>query len=381
MNNMPDARILVIKDLGQAAKEIAAIGAEDNKVDWLAKRTYFLTIKIEKILAEDAIIIKNDMLEIGGNAAYDKKVYTQQVKETDMILSGTMRSYDRLVKRLKFRTKEASKVADIIQFLITNNESNRTNLLCKDKRIPVGKKSIVMGAMDITLNDNLKKEIEYAEKIIEEGADIIDICCDKAKDADEIVKYISPLVKKIESNYSIPICINTSDSDVANRLLDVGAHIINATWGVQSDKELAQIVSSYKAGIILMHNKTNNLYKDIMGEIVAYLKRNIEMCQSAGIGISNIVIDPGIGFGKNIKQDFEIVRKLRELKSLGVPLMVGTSRKEMIGKILNLPIEEQLEGTAASITASILNGADIVRVHDVKQMKQVAMIADAIAKK
>ncbi len=130
-----------------------------------------------------------------------------------------------------------------------------------------------------------------------------------------------------------------------------------------------------------MHNSKDEIYKDMMGEIVTYLRKSITICQSAGIGINSIAIDPGIGFGKRTKQNLEIIRKLKELKSLGVPLMVGTSRKEMIGEILNLPPKERMEGTAATVAVAIMNGADILRVHDVKEMKRVAMVTDEIAKK
>ncbi|MBN2853523.1 MAG: dihydropteroate synthase [Clostridia bacterium] len=378
---MPDARILVINNLTQAAKEIAAVGAEDHKVEWLASRTDFFTIKLEKIKTEDAILIKNDMLEIGGNAAYNKKVYTHEVIVTDMILSGTRRAYDRLTKRLRFRTTGAARVADRIDFLIENHDSKRTNFLCRDKRIPVGRKSIIMGVVNITPGSDLVKEITYVENHIEEGADIIDICGSQVINSVDMAREIAPLVKKVHSNYSIPICVDTSDSEAAKIFLDAGAHIVNDPWGAQNDENMAKVVASYKAGIILMHNKKDEAYVDMMGEIVSYLRRSIIICQSAGIGITSIAVDPGIGFGKNLKQNYEIIRKLRELKSLGVPLMVGTSRKEMIGKLLNLPPKERVEGTAATVTAAIMNGADIIRVHDVREMKRVAIISDEIAKK
>ncbi len=170
---MPDARILVIRSIGTATKHIAAIGAEDNKVEWLASRTEFLTIKLEKISTEDAIVIKNDMLEIGGNAIYNQKVYTHEIIETDMILSGTLRAYDRLNKRLKFRTKGAAKVASRLEFLIANHSSKRTNFLCRNNRIPVGRKSIIMGVVNVGINSDSKEEINIVEQLFRDGADKI----------------------------------------------------------------------------------------------------------------------------------------------------------------------------------------------------------------
>ncbi len=378
---MLDARILVIRSLNHARAEIAAIGAEDNKVDWLASRVEFFTIKLENIAVEDAIIIKNDMLEIGGNAAYNRKVYTLDVNETDMILSATRRAYDRLTKRLMFRTKGAAIVAENINFLIDNHSSKRSSFICKDKRIPVGRKSIIMGVVNVMPDDQLPTLIKYAEKAISEGADILDICGSQVISSEEMVNSIAPLVKKLSRDYDIPICVDTIDAIAADKLLVAGAHMINDSWGAQKDENMAKVIAKNKAGIILMHNSKDDHYKDIMGEIVNYLRRSITICQSAGIGINAIAVDPGIGFGKNTKDNFRIIRRLKELKSLGVPLMVGTSRKEMIGKILNLPPKERVEGTAATVAASIINGADIVRVHDVREMKRVAMIADEIAKK
>jgi len=378
---MPEARILVINNLSQAKKAIARIGAEDNKVEWLASRTDYFTIKIEKILTEDAIIIKNDMLEIGGNAAYNEKVYKHEIKETDMILSGSRRAYDRLTKRLRYRTKGATKVAIRIDFLISNHDSKRTNFLCRGRRIPVGRKSIIMGVINVMPNQLLKDQMILAEKLISEGADIIDVCGSPVVSSKEMVESVSPLIKKINSEFNTPICVDTSDSRAAKKLLDNGAHMINDIWGAQIDENMAKVISSYNAGVILMHNSKDEIYKDMMGEIVTYLRKSITICQSAGIGINSIAIDPGIGFGKRTKQNLEIIRKLKELKSLGVPLMVGTSRKEMIGEILDLPPEERMEGTAATVAVAIMNGADILRVHDVKEMKRVAMVTDEIAKK
>ncbi|MBN2558226.1 MAG: dihydropteroate synthase [Clostridia bacterium] len=376
-----DARILVINNLKEAAEHIAAIGAEEGKVDWLAGKAAFMTIKLDKVLSTDAIMVKNDMLEMGGQAVYSKGVYDGSVLKTDMIISGSRRMFERLVKRLRHRTANTAEIAEAMEVLLKVDGQTGSTLLCRDKRIQIGQKTIVMGVLEIPPGYDEGLLLEKADQIIQEGADIIDITCHPSIDEDLSLICASKIIEKIRLKYSVPICTDVSKSEPARRLLSSGADIINDIWAARRDPEIARVVASYKAGIILMHNTTHRIPQDVMGRIISILRKSISVCQGAGIGISSIVADPGLGFGKSMDQNLEIVRKLKEIRSLGVPIMVGPSGKSLYSPIVESEREENLGIISSVVSVSIANGADIIRVHDVAQMKNAAGITDAIINK
>ncbi|MFO7611482.1 MAG: dihydropteroate synthase [Clostridia bacterium] len=376
-----DVRILVINSLKEAAEHIAAIGAEEGKVDWLAGKAAFMTIKLDKVPSTDAIMVKNDMLEMGGQAIYNKGVYDGSVSRSDIIMSGSRRMFERLVKRLRHRTVNTAEIAEEIEAMLKVEGLTGSTLLCRDKRIQIGQKTIIMGVLEITPGYDEGILLERADEIIQEGADIIDITCNPSIDEELSLSCASKIIEKIRLKYGVPICTDVSRSEPARRLLSSGADIINDIWAVRRDPEIARVAASYKAGIILMHNTTHRIHSDVMGKIVSTLRKSIAVCQGAGIGINSIVADPGLGFGKSIDQNLEVVRKLKELRSLGVPVMVGPSGKSLYSSIVESEREENLGIISSVVSVSIANGADIIRVHDVAQMKNAAGITDAIINK
>lgn len=376
-----NARILVLNNLKEAAEHITAIGAEEGKVNWLAGQSDFLTIKFDNVSATDAIIMKNDTLEMGGNAVYNKGVYDRSVKKSDVIIAGSRTTLERLSARLRLRTKNTREIADALDFLLRVDNMGRSSILCRDKRIPIGRKTVVMGVLEL-LPDNDEGEVfARAEKIIAEGADILDITCSPTLDEDFSLSCSSGIIEKIRREYDIPICTDVSRAESARKMLSAGADIINDIWALRKDPDLAKVIASYKAGIILMHNTSHKMHGDIMGKIMATIRRSIDVSQGAGIGINRIIADPGLGFGKTMDQNLEIIRKLREFKSLGVPIMVGPSGKSLYSNVIKNGAEENLETIASVASVSIINGTDIIRVHDVKQMKSAAKVTDAIINK
>lgn len=373
-----NARILVINNLKEAAEHITDIGAEEGKVDWLASKSDFITIKFDSVAAMDAIIIKNDTLEMGGNAVYNKGVYDRSVTKSDVILAGSRSTMEKISARLRLRTRNTRDIADALDFLLRINNMGRSGILCRDKRISIGNKTVIMGVLEILPDSDEGRMFEHAEKLISEGADILDITCSASDSESFPVSCTTNIIEKIRKNYDIPICTDVSKAETAKKMLSSGADIINDIWAFRKDPELAKVIASYKAGIILMHNTTQKMQGDLMGKIMSMLRRSIDVGQGAGIGINRIMIDPGLGFGKTPEQNNEIIRKLRELKSLGVPVMVGPSGKGIYKSSLDSEAEESLETIASVASVSIINGADIIRVHDVKQMKNAARVTDAI---
>ena len=238
---------------------------------------------------------------------------------------------------------------------------------------------------------NLDKAVEYSLGLINQGVDIIDIGGESTRPgADEIsindeLKRVIPVIEGIRSNSSIPISIDTYKSEVAKEALNSGANMVNDISGLNFDSKMIDVVKDYNIPIVIMHIKgtpknmqINPTYDNIIKEIITYFKTQINLCLDYGIPKSHIILDPGIGFGKLKNHNFLLIKELKTFANLGYPILIGPSRKSFIGLTLDLPVEERLEGTAAAITASIINGARIVRVHDVLQMKRVQIISDKI---
>ena len=262
------------------------------------------------------------------------------------------------------------------------------------------KRTLVMGIVNVTpdsFSDGGKYHapitaIDFAFKLIDDGADIIDIGgestrpgADKVSCSEELERVI-PVIEGIRSNNNkILISIDTTKSMVAKEAVEAGANIINDVSGLSFDNQMPEIIAQLKAPVIIMHMKGNpsNMqenpkYKNLIDEIITYFKRKINIATSSGIDREMIILDPGIGFGKTVEHNFKILADLNRFNNLQLPLLIGPSRKSFIGSTLGLPPEDRLDGTAATVAVGVNNGARIVRVHDVKNMKRVVIIADKI---
>ena len=256
-------------------------------------------------------------------------------------------------------------------------------------------KTMVMGILNLTpdsfsdggQHNNINAAVERTMAMIEDGADIIDIGAESTRPygsvkitADEELSRLMPVLEKILSISTVPVSVDTYKSVVAAKALEAGAHILNDIWGLQQEPEMASLAARYQVPVVIMHNRASSAdsQHDIMAEMIEFFNRSIEIGLQAGINRDQFIIDPGIGFGKNTAQNLEVLARLTELKTLDCPILVGASRKRFIGEILNLPVEERAEGTGATVVHSILNGASIVRVHDVKMAKRMAIMTDAL---
>ena len=266
---------------------------------------------------------------------------------------------------------------------------------CRDKSLEMGKRTYIMGILNMTPDsfsdggkyNTLEKGIERALQMIEEGADIIDVGGESTRpghtpvDEEEEMRRVVPVIEKLSKISNVIISVDTMKSNVALRALEAGAHIVNDVWGLQRDPKMAEVVTKYHAGVIMMHNSNVAEYEDVVQDIIKFLQKSIEIGEKAGIDKSQMAVDPGIGFGKTLDHNLEVMNRLEELKILGLPLLLGTSRKSMIGKVLNLDVDDRLEGTAATVAVGIAKGVDIVRVHDIKQMLRVAKMTDAMVRR
>jgi dihydropteroate synthase len=257
-----------------------------------------------------------------------------------------------------------------------------------------GSRTYVMGIVNVTPDSfsgdgvtDLETAVGQARQMEQDGADLIDIGGESTRPEtwagpglsleDELARVI-PVVTRVASTVGVPVSIDTYKSEVAKRAVAAGAELVNDVWGLRRDPQMAATVAAAGVPVVLMHNKPGGGYRDLIGEISESLRESAELALAAGVPHDRIIVDPGIGFGKTREENLEIIRRLPELRGLGFPLLIGPSRKSFIGKTLDLPAGDRLEGTAAAVALSIAGGADIVRVHDVRAMVRVARMADAI---
>lgn len=256
-----------------------------------------------------------------------------------------------------------------------------------------GKKTYIMGILNVTPDSfsdggnytNVEIAVKHAQEMIEDGADIIDVGGESTRpghkfvSVEEEIKRIAPVIKTLKKSINIPISIDTYKSQVAEEALKLGVEMINDVWGLAYDEEMANVIGKYDASVCIMHNQEGTDYdKDIIDSIKEFLQSSIDKALKAGVKKEKIVLDPGIGFGKTFEQNLEVLRRLDEFKTLGYPILLGTSRKSVLGNIVGGEPRERTEATVATTVCGIRDGVEIVRVHDVKENLQAAKIADKL---
>jgi len=264
---------------------------------------------------------------------------------------------------------------------------------CGNVEFRWGQRTYVMGIVNVAPDsfsgDGLRDvdaAVAQAQRFVAEGADIIDIGGESTRpdsipiSIEEELKRVLPVIEELAGGLPVPVSIDTYKATVAREAVAAGARMINDVWGLKQEPELAQVAADNGVPLVITQNQRGASFHQFFPELVSDLKRSIQLALKAGVDWNNIIIDPGVGFGKTVEQNLEIVRRLSELRSIGRPILLGTSRKSFIGLVLDLPIDQRLEGTAASVAIGIASGADIVRVHDVGQMVRVVRMSDAIVR-
>jgi dihydropteroate synthase len=263
-----------------------------------------------------------------------------------------------------------------------------------------GTRTYVMGVVNVTpdsfsgdgVGDDVDAAVALGLRMEREGADLVDVGAESTRryndragavpvSVDEEVDRLMPVVERLSAELSVPVSVDTYKPEVARRCLEAGAHMVNDVWGVRADTTMLDVVGEFGVPVVLMHNRDGNVYSDLLSEVAGSLRAATDRALASGIPRGNVIVDPGIGFGKVADQSLEIEGRLGELMALGQPLLVGPSRKSHLGLVLGgLPPQERLEGTAAAVSLCIAGGADIVRVHDVKEMVRVVRVSDAIVR-
>jgi dihydropteroate synthase len=393
-------RIIDIKSLPEVVAVFKKIGVDPYGIEAMKNKAANINIILDKQQCKVANIIKQEMLSIGGDAAVARGSVACSVESTDILIMGTRKQILALSGKIRNQPFGLSKISSDLLELVNNLNTEDYVFQTSRRKIKLENKTLIMGILNVTPDSfsdgglfyDQKKAVERGFQIQEEGADIIDIGGESTRPGSQTVpvdaeiKRVVPVIDALVKKIKVPISIDTKKSKVAKAAIEAGAEIINDISALNLDKNMAKIAADTGAGLILMHmrgtpknmQKGDLLYRDLMGEIIIHLQKAIDKAKNAGVKKESIVVDPGVGFGKTPEDNYKIIKYLRELKTLGMPVMIGTSRKSFIGKLTGGKPEERQEGTAASVTASILNGCNIIRVHDVAAMKKVVAVADAV---
>ena len=395
-------RILKFDNLKEVKSEMQKIGVDRCGIDIMLPKTTMHLLEVDRLPTIGANILKQELLSLGADAAVSRASITGRSQKTPVFIFGTQAQLSRLSEKLKRQPFGLDKIGLNIKEVLENSYKNDFKIKARNHTLNLTKKTYVMGVINVTPDSfsgdglcelKIDSIIRHAEKMVKDGADILDIGGESSRPGakpvslKEELQRITPIIKKLSKRIKIPISIDTYKSAVAEQAIDNGASIVNDISGLRFDPKMAKVISKTKAAVVVMHIKgrprnmqKNPRYKDVVGEVIDYLKNSLNIAQRAGVSQDKIIIDPGIGFGKTTKDNLTILKKLNEFKSLGFPLLIGVSRKSFIGNVLNVPVEQRLIGTAASVAFAVSRGANIVRVHDVKEISQVVKIINNITR-
>lgn len=391
-------RCLHITNTREAIHEMGKVGVDPTGMKLMKGKTLHYNLKVEGIDPRTANLLKQEMLSVGGDAALDRRGLDCSSSSTGTLLMGTEKQFEKLFSKLE-QYPDLQPFGQSLKEILRNLSRAHYTIRCRKRTFTLGKQTLLMGVLNVTPDSfsdggiffDKEKAIAHGLKMVEEGADFIDIGGESTRPGskplglDEELRRVIPVIEFLAKEVDVPISIDTYKSAVAKKAIEAGAQIINDISGLHLDPSLSQVAAKEDVPLVLMHIRGNpetmqkNIhYESLFSEIIQYLKDSIQRAESAGVDPEQIIIDPGIGFGKTVEDNLLILKNLQEFKILGKPLLLGTSRKSFIGKILNADVTERLEGTLSTIVVGVLNGTHIIRCHDVIQAKRAIAIADAV---
>lgn len=398
LDGPPWARVLRVVGHREAERLMATLGVEAREIAPLTQKVLHRLVQVGPLPNPQARSLKSHFTHVGGDAAIPGAAYDQD-GESEVILIGRLDQLSSLCRRLEIGVPELRRVGEVLNDALHRDATAGGEIIARDFRLDCSRSTAVMGILNVTpdsfsdggkfasVDDAVKRGIEMAA----EGADVIDVGGASSRphaeevDPDEEARRVIPVIRELSQQLAIPLSVDTTHASVASEALSAGASIINDITALTSDIEMSSLAAESGAAVVLMHMRgtpqtmvTDIEYEDLVGEVWRYLADRIISTRHAGIGASSIIVDPGIGFAKTADQSRTILRRLGEFRSLGVPLLVGPSRKSFIGQSLDLPVEDRLEGTLGSIAWCVFQGAWGVRVHDVKEVSRTCQMVDSI---
>ena len=395
-NERYNLRILRPRSPDELDGILSALGADPRGREIMAPKGWFLLLAAEGLSHRAAVILKQEMLAKGGEAAVPRRVYEGN-GEAGALLMGTAAQYEAVCRTLAEEPFGLAALGKEIRAVLHRSAAPPAPIRIGGRMFDWGRRTYVMGILNATPDsfsgDGLRRAddppaeaVARAREMAAAGADILDIGAESTRPgadpvtAEEDLDRLLPILRAVAGSVEIPVSVDTSKAAVAAAALAGGASCLNDIWGLQRDPEIAGAAARAGVPVIVMHNQEGTEYKEIMGDMTRFLRRSMAAAEAAGIPADRVIVDPGVGFGKTRRQNLEVLNRLGELRALGRPILLGTSRKSVIGLTLDLPVDERTYGTAATVALGIAAGADIVRVHDVREMVQVARMADAVVR-
>lgn len=390
------ARVLTSVAADEVTAELYARGADAEAVRLITDRGLGRAMLVGPLPLAEAQALRQAAKEVGAMAVLSRPAGRQDPARAEVVVMAPMKLLTALAAQVGGETggRMAAALAGFAQ--------PRARLLkCRDRALALGEKTLLMGIVNATPDsfsgDGLGRDaaaaIAQGKRMVEEGAAILDIGGESTRPGaapvslEEELARVLPVVEGLAETGAL-LSIDTYKAAVAREALARGAHLVNDISGLRFDHAMAATVAEFGAGVIIMHiqgtprsMQEKPKYDDVIGEISDYLAEGLALAEAAGVGRDQIVVDPGFGFGKTVEHNLELMRRLGEFRHLGCPVMIGPSRKRTLGELLGgAPPEARVEGTAAMVALAIAAGADLIRVHDVKEMARVARVADAVVR-
>ncbi len=386
-----------------SAREMASyfrsLKAHEDGIEIMEKKAVFYAFRIKALSAPAANILKQEALAAGAELATAWSVIKDPGTLTDAILTGTYRQIEIVCAKIKDQQFGLPPVADELLAAIGCLFGRKTVLKYGDSVMEFGGGPRLMGVLNVTPDSfsdggrffSPEAAVEHGLELCEQGADMLDVGGEstrpgsEAVDAEEEKRRVVPVIRRLRERVKIPISIDTMKSEVAAGAMENGADIVNDVSAMGFDDRMPEVVRRYKAGVVLMHMQgtpktmqQGPAYTDVMEEVLTYLDRRVRYATGMGIERDRIAVDPGIGFGKTVRHNLLLLKHVRAFKALGLPLLVGASRKSFVGKLADAGTDERVPGSLAAAVWAAAHGADILRVHDVRETRQALAIARSI---
>lgn len=395
------ARVLVLPTRAEALRELRRIGTGGPAVEWLADKLTALPVRLEHVDGRAAALLKQEMLALGGDCAVHRQVAAFDPTPRPVLLLGTRRMYRRLVGKCRLQPFGMKQIGAELARLLTLLEREGTPpLQTPHGPLEMGRRCLVMGIINMTeasfsgdgLREDVAAAVEQGKRFVQAGADLLDVGGESTRpgaaevEEEEELRRVVPTIAALREAVAVPLSVDTRRASVARKALAAGADLVNDIWAGRQEGMLETIAET-GVPLCLMHMQgtpqtmqDNPHYEDVITEIYDFLAERLEIAVAAGIAEDQIIVDPGFGFGKLPQHNLEIMRRLREFRSLGRPVLIGPSRKATLGRILDKPPDQRQWGTAAMVAVAVVNGADVVRVHDVAEMAQVVKVTEAVTR-
>lgn len=381
-------------------KQLISIGCDDKALPIFQAKSKILPIKIHSLPIAIANIIKQEMISAKGDAVVHRETITGKIEFSDVLLLGTVSIYRDFLRKIKIQNYPTLKeVVDKLATMLNNLQHPNMMQKTRSGKIIDYTKPVIMGILNITDDSfydggqysDMDAALKHCESMINNGATIIDVGGESTRPGamaiaiDEEIEKVVPIVTAIKKNFDIVVSVDTYKAKVAESALVAGADIINDISGLNFDSEMVSVVAKYQIPVVIMHiqgtphdMQKKPYYDDVILELIEYFDERVDFAVKSGILRENIIIDPGIGFGKRLEDNLQILKNIQSFKKYGLPILIGVSRKSIIGAILNNQVDDRLYGTLGANILAITKGANVLRVHDVKAHFDVLQVVKSI---